>query len=61
MIAFGVVSLAGGLLGKEFYYADIVTLAQGKRRSSTWSGRLVFIVVGVGLIAVGLKFLIDSR
>jgi hypothetical protein len=54
----GIVSVLGGIFGKDFYKADIETGVPYKQRSSTWSGRLVFIVVGVSFVALGIKFLL---
>ena len=61
LIAAGLVGVAGGVFGKKFYEADILSLSVGNRKSSTWSGRLVFIVAGVGLIAVGIKLLVSAN
>jgi hypothetical protein len=55
----GVVAIAGGVFGKQFYVADVLGNDSYKRRSSTWSGRLIFILVGVFFLAVGIKFLVD--
>jgi hypothetical protein len=60
LIIFGVLAVAGGIFGKDFYRADVITLAALKDKSSTWSGRLLFIVVGTGLIAIGIKLLWDA-
>jgi hypothetical protein len=60
LIAAGLVGIAGGVFGKEFYEADISSVSVGSRKSSTWSGRLIFIIVGTGLIAVGIKLLMSA-
>lgn len=57
-IVCGIVSFLIGIFGKTFYEADVVTGAAYKQKSSTWSGRLVFIVVGIFFIGVGIKFLL---
>jgi hypothetical protein len=56
LIATGLVAIIGGVLGKEFTVADVISLAEFKppKRSSTWSGRIVFIGVGAGLILIGI-------
>ncbi len=56
LIAFGVVAILAGVLGKEFTAADVISLAEFKppTKISTWSGRVVFIGIGVGLILVGI-------
>jgi hypothetical protein len=56
LIATGVVAIIAGVLGKEFTVADVNSLAEFKppRKSSTWSGKAVFIGVGVGLILIGV-------
>jgi hypothetical protein len=59
LIVFGVLGIAGGILGTGFYKADVIALGAFKEKSSTWSGRLVFIAVGAALIAVGIKLLWD--
>lgn len=59
LVVFGVIGVAGGLFGKTFYHADAITVSQGKEKSSTWSGRLVFFIVGLGLLATGIKLLLD--
>ncbi len=55
LMIFGVAATLGGLFGKSFHAADVITLGELKQKSSTWSGRFVFIVVGVGLIGIGIK------
>jgi hypothetical protein len=60
LIAAGLVGIAGGVFGKKFYEADILSVSVGSRKSSTWSGRLIFIIVGTGLIAVGIKLLMSA-
>jgi hypothetical protein len=56
LIATGLVAIIGGVLGKEFTVADVISLAEFKppKRSSTWSGRIVFIGVGAALILIGI-------
>jgi len=61
LIIFGGLALVGGIFAKDFYVADVVALGAFKQKSSTWSGRLVFILVGVVLIAVGIKLLIGAN
>lgn len=56
LIVFGIVAILGGILGNEFTVADPISLAEFKppKKSSTWSGRAVFIGVGTGLILIGI-------
>jgi hypothetical protein len=56
LIATGLVAIVGGVLGKEFTVADVNSLAESKlpKRSSTSSGRVVFIGVGAGLMLIGI-------
>jgi H+/Cl- antiporter ClcA len=61
LIVFGVLGIAAGILGKEFYAADIITLHAYKQKQPAWLGRLVCIVVGVGLIAIGIKLLLGTE
>ena len=59
-VILGGVLLVGGVFGKDFYVADVLSLAAYKQKSSRWSGKLVFIVVGLGFIALGIKFLVSG-
>jgi len=61
LVIFGIMSLAGGIFGKDFRAADVIALGEFKQKASEWSGRLVFIVVGVGLIGIGIKMLVGSQ
>ena len=56
----GGVAIAVGILGKDFHAADVITGLGYRRKTSRWSGRLVFIVVGVFFVAMGVKFLLDA-
>ena len=60
LIATGLVAIAAGILSKEFTVADVDSLAEFKpaKKSSTWSGRVVFIGVGAGLVLVGIRLLL---
>jgi len=60
IIVFGIASILAGIFGKNFSKADVITGAAYKQRSSTWSGRLVFITVGIFLVGVGIKLLLGS-
>lgn len=57
LITFGCAAIIGALFGKEFYAADVETCAPFKEKSSRWSGRLVYLIVGIGLLAIGIKLL----
>jgi hypothetical protein len=61
LVIFGVLGILGGVFGKEFYAADVIALHEYKQKRSKWSGRLLFIVVGVGLVCIGIKLLFDGR
>ena len=56
LIVAGLVAVVAGVLGKKFTVADVDSLAEFKppRESSTWSGKAVFIGVGVGMILIGI-------
>ncbi|MGB9032339.1 MAG: hypothetical protein WCC27_19595 [Acidobacteriaceae bacterium] len=59
-MVFGCAGILGGIFGKTFYKADIETGAPYRQKSSTWSGRLTFIVVGAFLLALGVKFFFEA-
>ncbi|HEV2136769.1 MAG TPA: hypothetical protein VGR47_21295 [Terracidiphilus sp.] len=61
LIVFGVVAIVGGALGKSFHAADPIALGEFKQKSSTWSGRLIFVVVGLGLIGIGITMLLEAQ
>ena len=61
LVIFGVLAIAGGVLGNNFQAADVIALGEFKQKSSRWSGRLVFVVVGVGLIGIGIKMLLGAE
>ena len=54
----GLIGVILGVRGGKFYIGDPDAITSFKRESSTRSGRAVFIIAGVLLIAFGLKFLI---
>ncbi len=60
LMIFGAVGVAGGIFGKDFRNADVITVHEFKGKSSTWSGRLVFILVGVCLMVVGFTMLVRA-
>jgi hypothetical protein len=60
LVVFGALAIVGGIFGKDFHAADVVALGEFKQKSSKWSGRLVFIVVGIGLVGVGIKMLLGG-
>jgi hypothetical protein len=59
LVICGVVAIAGGVFAKEFYSADVLSLAPYEERMPRWAGRLLFILVGVFFLAVGIKLLLD--
>lgn len=61
LVIFRVLGIAGAIFGKEFWAADVVALHEFRRKHPTWLGRLVFVVAGVGLIAIGCKMLIEGK
>jgi hypothetical protein len=52
---------AGGVFGKDFRASDVIALGEFKQRSSKWLGRLIFIMVGLGLVCVGIKMLLRTE
>jgi hypothetical protein len=60
LMIFGGLAIVGCIFGKNFFAADVIALGAFKEKSSKWSGRLVFVVVGVVLIAVGIKLLLEA-
>jgi len=61
LVIFGGLAIAGGIFGKDFNAADVVSLYAYKQKSSKWSGRLVFLLVGAGLVAIGVKLLVGAE
>jgi hypothetical protein len=61
LIIFGALGITGAIFAKDFWAADVIALHEFKQKLPTWSGRLVFIVAGLGLIAVGVKMLIGGE
>jgi len=60
LVIFGALAIAGAIFGKDFRAADAITLQESKRKIPAWLGRLLCGVVGVGLIAIGIKVLVGS-
>jgi len=58
-VIIGVAAIAVGIFGKnlKFYIGELET--GHEKRSSTWSGRLLFFIVGFGFLALGIKFLVE--
>lgn len=62
MLVFGALGIIGGIFGKDFRATDVITLHEFKdKKLPTWLGRVISIVAGVGLIAIGIKMLIEGR
>jgi len=63
LIIFGALGIGGAIFAKEFWAVDGLGLHEfkKKRKLPTWLGRLVGAVVGLGLIAVGVKMLIRGE
>jgi NADH:ubiquinone oxidoreductase subunit 2 (subunit N) len=60
-VIIGGLAIAMGIFGKEFYEADTEGFGfKSARKVPRWSGRTLFIVVGVLFIALGIKFLVDA-
>ena len=61
-VILGVVALVIGITGKEFYVDGFEGAeVRPPRKSSVWSGRLVFSVVGVSFIALGVKMIFEAN
>jgi len=61
LIIFGVVSIVGGVVGKNFRHADVIALGEFGQKSPKWLGKLVFILVGLGLVGMGIKLLLPTE
>jgi hypothetical protein len=63
LVVFGALGIWGAIFAKEFWGVDGLGLHEfkQKRKLPTWLGRLVCVVAGVGLIAVGVKMLIGGE
>jgi hypothetical protein len=59
-VILGIVAIVAGILGKDFYVADVLSGVGFKQKRSRWSGRLIFIVGGLSFIAAGIKVLIGG-
>ena len=59
LIIAGCAAIAGGIFGKEFFVSGADGVSSFDRRSSTASGRAVFLIGGVFLIVVGTKLLLQ--
>ena len=60
LVIFGGLAIAGAIFGKDFRAADAITLQELRQKIPAWVGRLLCGVVGVGLIAIGIKMLIGG-
>ncbi len=56
-IILGAIGVILGVRGGRFYIGDSDAMTSFNRESSTRSGRTVFIIAGILLIALGIKFL----
>ncbi len=63
LVIFGALGIAQAISAKEFWAVDGLGLHEfkKKRKLPNWLGRLVGAVVGLGLIAVGVKMLIGGK
>jgi hypothetical protein len=61
LIVFGCIAIAVGIRGGEFYAGGADGIGSFNQRSSKRSGRVVFILAGVGLLAVGVKILVFGQ
>jgi hypothetical protein len=59
-VIIGGLAIVVGVFGKNFYAADVLSGAGYKQKSSRRSGQLVFIVGGLGFIALGIKLLVSG-
>jgi cytochrome c biogenesis protein ResB len=61
LIVFGCVAILGAIFGKEFFAVNVNSPTAYKQKRSTWSGRLLFALVGVFLIGIGIDLIVRSR
>ncbi len=59
-VIMGVALVVVGIVGRKFSKADVLSLSGYRQRSSAWSGRLLFIVVGVLFVAWGIRLLMGE-
>jgi hypothetical protein len=60
-IVAGIIGVLIGIFGKEFSIGDPDAISSFDRKSSRRSGRVVFVLTGVLLIAFGFKSLLVGR
>jgi hypothetical protein len=62
LVVFGALGIWGAIFAKEFWAVDGLGLHEFKKKQKlpTWLGRLVCGVAGLGLIAVGVKMLLEG-
>ena len=59
LIIAGLTGIAVAILGKTFYSSNVEAGSNNDEKpASVWSGRLVFGVVGIGLVFVGIMKLL---
>jgi hypothetical protein len=61
LVIFGVIGIAGAIFAKDFYVGDGLREFKANQKMPTWLGRLVCCVAGAGLIAGGIKMLIEGK
>lgn len=59
MLIVGVAALLIGCIGKTFYFARSLNFVSlSSKRAPTWQGRLMFICVGLAILAIEVKRLV---
>ena len=63
LVISGILGIIGGIVGETFYKVDVIALEtfKSKEKWTPWFGRLICIVAGVILIAVGIKLLVEAE
>jgi hypothetical protein len=57
----GSVGILVGIFGKDFYVGDVFATGSYNRKRSTWSGRLISLLAGVSLLALGIVILLRGN
>jgi len=60
LIISGCAGLTIAALGKNFSVGDADAMTSWNKPRSRWSGRLVFLIAGLMLLAIGIRLLILS-
>jgi hypothetical protein len=58
----GIAMIIAGFTIKQFYAAKgMFGAALSDRKIATWQGRLLFLVIGVAMLLVGIKFFVFDQ